>query len=315
MRTEICLKKLNGLFVENKIYADPNRHLACSLNVEFMRLGFVMSNKLMNAIGSLSEDEIKFFATDAINMLKKLKGADVDYNPMYPNFPQQVMNMSEVELYMNAMLHYWTRGEWKPEYHKLSKEFEIEYHKLKEIDVVTEDNFKEVFTNLVGSNDSLSDGDKEIVEWFLNYYYLKDLTFPDVIPYKETMCIVAKNILNMGKDITLLVKTSTDLLRIITYMSDGDISLSSNTKFKSLPRKQRKYFVKLLEKVITEEDIQRHRNKWGKLFHNLHVGDYSQKVYNIAKKVREHKKLNTLNAVIEQLINDGQYIFLYLSLT
>jgi len=308
MKTEICLKKLNSLVIENKKYADPNRHLACSLNAEFMRLGFVMSDKLMNSIGSLSEDEIKFLATDAINVLKEMKGADVNYTPMYPNFPKQVMEMEEVELYMNAILHYWTCGEWKPEYYKLPRDFELESHKLKRIDRVTEDEYKDVFTKLVSSNDSLSVYDKEIVEWFLNYYYLKDLTFPDTIPYKETMCIVAVNVLKLGKDITSLVKTSTDLLRIITYMSNGDISLSSNTKFKSLPRAQRKYFVKLLEKVISEEDIQRHRNKWGKLFHNLHVGEYSQKVYDIAKKVRENKKLYSINSVIHQLINDCQYI-------
>jgi len=308
MKTKICLKKLSGLVVERKKYSDPNRHLACSLNAEFMRLGFVMSTKLMNSISSLTEDEIKFLATDTINVLKKLKGADVDYNPMYPNFPEQVMEMNEVDLYINAMLHYWTYGQWKPVYAKLSKEFVLENHKFKEIDAIYEDDFKKLFTKLLSSNDSLSASDKEIVEWYLNYYYLKDLKFPATIPYKETMCIVAVNILNMGKNITSLIKTSTDLLRVITYINDGDVSLSSNTKFKSLPRKQRKYFVKILEEVISEEDIQRHRNKWGKLFHNLHVGEYSQKVYDIAKKVRENKKLKNLNSDIQQLINDGQYI-------
>ena len=307
MKTEICLKKLNGLVVEDNFNSE-NRKLTYSLNAEYMRLGFIMSRKLMNAMSSLSKEEIMFFANNSVNVLKKMKGADVDYTPMYPNFPQQVMDMSEVELYTNAILHYWTFGEWKPEYHKLPRDFALENHKLKEIDRITEDDYRNVFTKLVSSNDSLSDYDKKIVEYFLDCHYLSGLTFPDPIPYKETMCIVAKNIMEKGKDISSLVKTSTDLLRIITYMSDGDISLSANTKFKSLPRAQRKYFVKMLEKVISEEDIQRHRNKWGKLFHNLHVGEYSQKVYDIAKKVRENKKLYTTNSVVQQLINDGQYI-------
>jgi len=44
----------------------------------------------------------------------------------------------------------------------------------------------------------------------------------------------------------------------------------------------------------------RHSNKWIKLFHNLHVGDYSKKLYDIAKKLRENKKIATFNSKIEK---------------
>ena len=53
------------------------------------------------------------------------------------------------------------------------------------------------------------------------------------------------------------------------------------------------------ERVAREEDFARHSGKWIKLFHNLHVGEYSQKLYDIAKKLRENKKIETFNSKVE----------------
>ena len=35
-------------------------------------------------------------------------GAHRKFEPFYPNFPAQVMEMSEAALYFNAILYYWT---------------------------------------------------------------------------------------------------------------------------------------------------------------------------------------------------------------
>ncbi|TET59656.1 MAG: hypothetical protein E3J47_08210 [Candidatus Stahlbacteria bacterium] len=304
MKTDICLRKLSGLVVE--VGTESNEMLAFSLNAELMRLGFIISEDLVKGISKLSVDKICSLSAECIDSIKKMVGADVDYTPMYPNFPQGVMEMSEWELYVNAMLHYWSRGEWKPSSHKLPRKFDLsEFTKFKTITLLKEEQFINLFPTLLSSNDSLSSGDKEIVEHFLNTY--KDLPYPKDIPYKETVCLLAGRLVRRGDDISHLVKTATDILRVVTYINDGDISLAGNTKFKSLPRSIRKQLIKTLEVVATEEDIQRHRNKWNKLFHNLHVGDYSEKLYLMAHKVRNNVKIKTFNSKIQALIDGGSF--------
>ena len=116
---------------------------------------------------------------------------------------------------------------------------------------------------------------------------------------------MAALLLAQSKDISHLIKTATDILRIVTYIAGGDVSLAPNTKFCSLPRKIRKQLVGELARVINEEDIGRHKNKWAKLFHNLHVGEYSDKVYAIAQKVRNNQPLASFYRSVEKSLTAG----------
>jgi len=305
MKTEICLKKLSGLLPKSpgeKIH--DSIAYAMTVNAELMQLGFVMSKELTEYVAALAPNRIADIMNDIQPVLRKMKGADVKYTPMYPNFPQQVIEASDAELFVNALLHYWALGQWKPDYEVLPRKFAFESHKFVEITFLTEDDFAGLFTKLLSSNDSLSKGDMKIVEWYLDNY--KPLLYPQTIPFKETACVIAARNLKNGLAIDGVVRTATDVLRVATYLSDGDVSLADNTKFKSLPRSYRRILVNRLDQVISEEDIQRHRNKWGKLFHNLHVGEYSQKVRKIAAKVRSNKKLDTTAGQVQMFINNKQ---------
>ena len=121
---------------------------------------------------------------------------------------------------------------------------------------------------------------------------------------KENLCYMAGVLLLRKKKSVLgLLKTATDVLRVATYLSDGDISLAANTKFKSLPRRIRRELVAVLNNVATEEDIARHAGKWIRLFHSLHVGEYgSEKLYQIAKKVRNNEHITTFNGAVEEAL-------------
>lgn len=301
----VSIRKLNKVYVPYAGTKDYSREVL-TLNANMMRLGYMMSKDLFDKMSTISKTKIEELGKDIINTLKELKGDDVSYIPMYPNFPKQVMESTEFELYFNAILHYWTFGYWKPEYEKEIRAFAVESINYREIGVATLEDYKNIFSMVAQSNESISAYDKKVLEFFLN----KEVNFniPEVIPHKENMCVIAGMLMNKGKDITPFVKTATDVLRICTYLSDGDISLATNTKFKSLPRKQRKYLVGILENVITEEDIKRHKNKWVKLAHNLHVGDYSDKVYDIVNKPRENKPMHNIYTDIEQYIKNGEYV-------
>lgn len=306
-KLSISLKKLHGVVVfSNANTSGEKKQVPYTINAEMMRLGFIMSSKLMDSIVSLPTVDQKELGTEIIKALKHLKGDDVKYKPMYPNFPKQVMEMSHLELYLNAITHYWSYGQWKPNYDELPREYAFENTKFREITLLNENDFSDLFTTLLSSNDSLSEEDKEIVEWFLDTQSI--LRYPDEIPYKETLCIITGRALKEGKEISGLIKTSTDILRLVTYINGGDISLAENTKFKSLPRSYRRKIVAELERVISEEDIQRHRNKWCKLFHNLHVGEYSKKVLDIATKVRSNSHLYNTKGEVQTQVNKKNFL-------
>lgn len=288
----------------SKEHKRVNQTLVLTLNAEMMRLGYVMSEALFAAAQLQKHDELVRLCNEVISVLKNIKGDDVVYRPMYPNFPVQVIEADLVELYLNAMMHYWSFGEWKPAYEKLPRQFNLEFVKYRQLELASEKEFNNVFTTLLKSNDSLSEEDKSIVEWFIEFREDSDLNYPEIVPFNETKCVVAAMLLKQKKEFSQLINTTSDVLRVVTYLSSGDISLAANTKFISLPRSTRRVLVKALEKVISEEDVGRHRRKWVKLFHNLHVGDYSKKVYDIASKARNNKSLESFYGHIERYLEN-----------
>jgi hypothetical protein len=92
---------------------------------------------------------------------------------MYPNFPQQVLDMSPLRLYINAISHYLTNR--LPEYTKLDRLPLFDKPQLRVLDVGTMDDFEAIFSSLVSAKGSLSEADKEDVAWFVER--LKDDVF------------------------------------------------------------------------------------------------------------------------------------------
>lgn len=303
---EVAIKKARAIVVDalGQGASINNDAQVLTLNANMMSFGFIMSEDLYQQLCQLKGKQLVEIATDIIPVVKTLKGAHVKHKPMYPNFPRQVMQASDVELYLNALFHYYSYGEWMPEYEAKPRKFAFEEVKFQEIDVIDHVAFLKIFTTLLQSHDSISDEDKGIIKWFLAQKDADQLVLPDEIPFHENMCLIAAHYLQNEKDITPLVNNATDILRIATHVSEGDVSLAENTRFKSLPRSLRRVLTKQLERVINEEDIGRHRNKWVRLFHNLHIGDYSDKVYDIAKKARNNGHLKSFYSDLEAALSE-----------
>lgn len=303
MEQKIAIKYGKGLLLPQADNAGQEVGVSIAFISEMMAYGYVPTNKLADALSELTVSQIASLYKDVIPALKESVGAHVKHKPFYPNFPQQVMEASEAELYANALAHYWTYGVWMPNFTVNERPVEFENVKFKELDVVTDGDFDNVFTQILQSADSISGTSKEVVEWFVTSG--RTLNLPERIPFKENVCLLAGVFLKNGKWNSNLVKDTNDILRIVTFLNDGDISLAANTKFKSLPRKVRRTLVNDLDRVAKEEDFALHRNKWIKLLHNLHVGDYSQRLYNIAKKLRENEKIETFNGKLEAALSSG----------
>lgn len=297
MQNQISLKYRHSVVLPLAANSTDMNSLTASVSASMMQLGFVPSKDLVSSLNQLTENQISKIFNELITHLQKMKGADVKYNPMYPNFPQQVMETSDLELFINAIFHYWTYGEWSPDYKVLERQVDLEKTTFKEIGVISEEEFDKIFGEIITSNESISAADKKAVKWFIENG--QTVAVDMEIPFKENLCLVASLMLEKGNDITGFIKTATDLLRVATYLSDGDISLAENTKFKSFSRTQRRMFVGILDEVASLEDLNRHRGKWVKLFHSLHVGEYSNSLFELAKKLRSNETIETFNSRVE----------------
>src|SRR5271157_3281459 len=97
---------------EERIF--DNGLLVNTVQAELMQLGFMFSKKAYKELKWYSEDFIISYYNEIIPYLKQSIGASKNYCPFYVNFPTQVMDMSIEELFINAILHYWSDGEIEP---------------------------------------------------------------------------------------------------------------------------------------------------------------------------------------------------------
>ena len=293
------------LIPENTSQAD-NSQSALMFQHELMRLGYMLDRQVFEKISTLPDTSINDLFRDILPILWTLKGGDKKWRIFYPNFPKQVMKASEAELFFNAIVHYWSFGRWSPDYPLKRRRIKVDAVKLTPLKLGSVGDTMSVFTELLGSNTSLSESQATDLEWFLKTYGDALAPYvPETIPFKEQLCrflgICMQHNLKLADK---QVCTATDVLRLMTHLSDGDISLATNTKFRSWKRAERRHFASMLEKTINTSDIARHGEKWVRAFHGLHIGDYAKlapTTFKIADELR-NGNLKTHHSRIEAAI-------------
>lgn len=305
-----------GMFyIHNSSPVEPGDHvelLVHTVQAELMNLGYMLDSAGILYLVTVSRESIIRFHDEVIAYLKYIKG-DGNYRPLYDGFPQQVMEMSEVELFVNAIRHYRSNGEWVPNAYTQAKPTAFEHPSYKMLRPCSEGEFNRFFTDILSVNQSITPMDKEVVKWFLENGVC---IYPIEIPFKENYCMVL-SMLDIEDGIPYSY-TYTDILRVAVYMSGGDISLSGNTKFR-LTNKQRSRIMTLLEMKSSRElvgqafldsleDLKKHRNKWLALFNHIHADSkrFRKPCYANAQRVVEllrfhADKIHTWNAKVENL--------------
>ena len=319
MNNSIYIRRRNKLYVDKGDNSLSEDYLLNLLkNIE--GLGCTFSTELIEVVKTLSVDRLKTFYKQLISDLKENVGAFVEFKPMYPNFPDQVKEASEEELYSNAFFHYlgdWVGKRILPNYEKKQREQLKDQLDLKVIGLGNKEDFNSIFTKLISSKTSISETDKKDVEWFVKTYNgnVKKL-LPDTIPLKENIayllgCFTLSNI-EADELFGKYVRTATDVLRIATAISEGDISLADNTKFKTVSKKNRRTLLQALENAgnITE-DMLRYKNRWKRLGEKLHPFEYKKrfpKCFEAFDIIRNDKTFQTFNGKVEKSIVDKDTI-------
>lgn len=309
----ILLRRKNKIIVTDGTSTLNERHVATILK-NIQNLGYTFSCELIKTLNTLSIEQLNAFYLDIIPVLKKMVGADVVYNPMYPNFPESVMEADDATLFVNAVIHYLSGGCIVPSEEKKERLPLFEGTDIKIISLGTEKDLYDIFVNLCNSKTSLSSSDKDdLKDMIIAGYH----DFPDQIFLKENVALISKIYLDSDpladvKNIQKYFRTATDVLRLITAMSDGDISLATNTKYRSFKRKERRMILSLLNSCGNiEEDMLRYKNRWIRIGERLHPSEFNKEQYkNVIEafdKLRNNKKIETFYGRINELMKEKNY--------
>ena len=281
--------------------------------------GFTFSPSVINKLKEYSPETIADWCIQVvIPIMKKITGANHTWSCMYPNFPQQVMDASDAELYINALVHYLTFGEVLPDYETNNRQPLICNPKAtKIIDIGCDEAAFLIFKNIVSSNTSVSVQDINDCKTIFKIFHEPCINYlqnnSTVIPNKENLAkitSIAWDLVGYEKcSMKRYFKTATDVLRLYVSLSDGDVSLSSPTKFKNLNRKFRTNIMNLLESCGENiiEDMFRYREEWLRVGEKIHPFSYSAKKYNHAIAgfdfIRNKKKPSFFANKVDNLID------------
>lgn len=316
MKESIYIRRRSKLFLPQGSSAlHPDTLLNLLANIE--NLGYTLSVDVIKVVLTLSDDEFEQFYHTLIIALKEIVGAHVKYVPFYPDFPEQVVKMGYQQLYSHSFMHYtgdWINGNiarYYPDPIKKDRVGLSEKRPLKLIDLGSNEDFKNIFTSLLSAKSSLSEQDRQDILWYLNHYSEAIRTnLPDEIPIKENVAILihslSKAAMNFDRELNLYTKTATDVLRCITALSDGDVSLAEHCKFKKFQKKERRLFLSKLEHIpkITE-DMLRYPQRWKRIGEILHPFEYKKRFPKTAEAfdvIRNKRNFRTFNSNVEAFI-------------
>ncbi|REK71920.1 TerD family protein [Paenibacillus paeoniae] len=305
----IYLRRANKLIVNRGDYPRdllPHTYLATALkNIE--KLGYTFSSSLMQAVCTLSVKQFEELYVRLVADLKVLTGAHVTYKPMYPDFPNQVMQGHDAELYLNAIYHYYTLNVPKSKTSK--RPLLSDNAKLNVIDLGSEAEFYVLISRLIQANTSISETDKADMEAVIESADSHKLCeiLPEKIPFKENVGFVAGALLKHGKaDMELIgryVKNATDVLRLAVAWSEGDTSLEKPVRFRKFKRSERRLLLQLLEQCYPiTEDMLRYKQRWIRLGEILHPSEYKNRYVRCQEAfdiLRNNKPFTTFRGSVE----------------
>lgn len=302
----IYLRRRSKVTLPEGSGATPLNVLA-SLQKNLEALGFLLAEDVIEGLKGLSPLQVDAFYQRLVKDVRAMVGAHRPFKPMYPNFPAQVMAMTEAELYFNAIVHYWTQK--LPDFEAEECPELEDKPKYRLIRLGTREDFEGIFTLLAKSKSPFSPQDQEDVKWFVAQYRdgIKRL-LPGEIPSKENLGFLGAELIRNTSDADRVLashmKTATDVLRLAVAMSGGDVSLAAACKFGKFRRAERALLLGWIERAPSRtEDMLRWKGRWVRLGERLHPGEYTNRFPQTAAAfdvVRNDKPFETFNGQVEK---------------
>lgn len=273
MNLDILVK--NGLVeIEDSVqgkHIGLSRQILSTLISNISHYGFALSKEAYDRLTQLDEDGAKAWWAKVEPVLAKLTGADkkMGDHVVYKNFPQECLDMDQAEYWLKQILMYWGFSKdlfTEEEKHRASL---LEQRSFKVLHLANDKSEQKIFDGLLKLPARwTADQQADVESLFLDG---AKVSMP--VPFKENLVQILSLLMSFDRPIHLT--SAMDVLRLAVGLSDGDVTLRTNTKFRNFKRAERKYLLRLLEGCSRlEEDLARDKNKWKKLLRNLHPGDF-----------------------------------------
>ena len=307
------------------------KNMARQLDIALMSVGFKLSNEAFNYFSEFKPKKIEEFTPYILGAVQELVGDHVKHNVYFINFPNDVPNtitfwadciidaLSKVESAEKILKQLQTGAVNLLDLPKYGK-YQHSYYKdliaaHEELIPLIKSNFKilylgdtlkneviNLYYSLAESKIPLNKEDLKLLEELANYCSLAKQ--PTKILIRENKAVINKVRLEHGY--SPLIDTITDVLRVACLLSDGDGTLSENTKFKSFPRDIRRKLVKELSDVVKKNpdklgDVNKYREQWKRLGERLHIYEYNQWPFaqDVLAVARRDKRVKSIAGKIE----------------
>jgi stress response protein SCP2 len=292
-KQQFCLELFDNL----KSTKESNLAQALALQVNLESYGYAFSRPVIDTLSHLDDDSLSQVWQWFNDVLPRTVGAHRVFKPMYPNFPKQVIQASDLELLINAYTHY--MGDWLgvrilPVYKKEARLPLVQNTTPKVLHLASLSDVDTLTSNLLNANSSLSETQKSGLKTLLDYQAeafkdngqkVSQMLSNSHISQKETQALVGAHLLGRVS-LNILSEqynTVTDVLRLAVGMSGGDISLAVAGKFRNFKRSERRALLGMVELILLRADENQaldnaftHREQWLRLTEKLHPGEFAK---------------------------------------
>lgn len=269
---DIALRHLNGIFVPENVTSDENvsNEIFATVLKKFEGYGYTFDKELAKTLYALNTEKLKKISDVFLEVVRKFK-SDNAYTVFYRNFPEEVMNLSEMETYFLQFFHYLIG--YLPEGAEVNESEESietepsEFVKLSHLKRVSETEMFDLLKNLLSSNVTLSETNLKDVLTLLKYCDEKETKeLIRQIKMKETLMRIAKVQFEETGSTYAEFSTATDVLRFIALLS-GEKLNPRFIAFKYFKRPELNILISKLENVnYLLDDMKRYRKPWRKFF-------------------------------------------------
>jgi len=314
--TAFMFRRTRKVLVPMRRAAGKNAALVASFDANLRRLGFALDADAVKALLDVPASDFGGIANDVIAEAKRIKGVK-RYSPMYPNFPKQVMEASDAELYLNAIMHYY--GDMVglrilPVYEKAERpELDFDESRFKKVGVAYQQDFFATIMSVVNQKAGYGEQEREDISEFWEHLMQQPQGEFNFGNRENKAWLAAKayrylKFFPMGE--VFKFDTATDVLRFAVALCDGDVSLAEKTRFKSFARSERRLILGLFNQINgLDEDFARRPETFKRLGERLHPREYSAQFPIAASAfatVRDNKrKPVTFNSAVENALSSG----------
>lgn len=333
---QILIRRLTAAYIPNfrltGSYSPVSKELLSTFLKNLESIGWTLSQEFVDTLRKSSSSRLEGFYNDLLAELKIATGQHADFTPLFPNFPNSLMNDSESDEYLAQYEHYLSKGTWRPDT-SVSQQMKLsDPTKLRTLKYATKEDLVDVGISLLKQRNSLSPSDVEDLTAVINWSFThQEAPFKKTaqemflnkleVPFKENLMIYL-GILKEVKDVNYKffaahsLKTATDVLRYLVAISKGDVSLATPTKFK-IDSSNRRLAMSSLSLIIgrNSQDVvdsfHKYPEQWKRIGEQIHPGKYSSKydtVKRAFKDLREGNLAKSFSQAVDTYIKQNDWV-------